>query len=101
MYVGQSKVDGTVYNVKDDVKDKKPFKAILDAGLVRTTTGNRVFGVLKGACDGGINVPHSETRFPGYVRSSEEGEADKYVPEDHKARIYGKHIDAYMKYLKE
>lgn len=101
VYAGQTKVDGAYFNVEDDVKDRKPFKAILDAGLVRTTTGNRVFGVLKGACDGGINIPHSETRFPGYVRSTEEGESHKYKPEDHKARIFGKHIDTYMKYLKE
>lgn len=26
---------------------KQPFKALLDVGLVRTTTGNRVFGALK------------------------------------------------------
>lgn len=101
LYAGQTKVDGAYFNVEDDVKDKKPFKAILDVGLVRTSTGNRVFGVLKGACDGGINVPHSETRFPGYVRSGEEGEANKYVPENHKSRIFGKHIDSYMKKLKE
>lgn len=101
MYAGQVKVDGAYFNVEEDVKDKKPFKAVLDAGLVRTTTGNRVFGVLKGACDGGINVPHSETRFPGFVRAEEEGEQDKYQPELHKARIFGKHIDSYMKFLKE
>ena len=69
----------------------------MDSGLVRTSTGNRVFGVLKGACDGGINVPHSETRFPGYHKAEfsgyrkadEKGEESKYVPEEHKARIYG------------
>ncbi|EAR91353.2 60S ribosomal protein L5 (macronuclear) [Tetrahymena thermophila SB210] len=100
VYAGQTKVDGAYFNVDEDQKEKKPFKAILDAGLVRTTTGNRVFGVLKGACDGGINIPHSESRFPGYVRASDEGESSKYKPEDHKARIFGKHIDAYMKHLK-
>jgi large subunit ribosomal protein L5e len=68
---------------------------------VRTTTGNRVFGVLKGACDGGINIPHSETRFPGQRSANDEGETAKYVPEDHKSRIFGKHIDTYMKLLKE
>lgn len=26
---------------------RRPFRALLDVGLVRTTTGNRVFGVLK------------------------------------------------------
>lgn len=37
----------------------------MDVGLVRTTTGNRVFGALKGACDGGLAIPHSTGRFPG------------------------------------
>lgn len=27
--------------------EKRPFRALLDVGLVRTTTGNRVFGALK------------------------------------------------------
>ena len=26
---------------------RRPFRALLDVGLVRTTTGNRVFGALK------------------------------------------------------
>lgn len=59
LYEGQTQVSGEYYNVDDHKKDeKRPFKAVLDSGLVRTSTGNRVFGVLKGACDGGINVPH-------------------------------------------
>merc|ERR1712166_610457 len=58
------------FNVDDDVDDDKiPFKALLDVGLQRTTTGARIFGVLKGACDGGINVPHKTKRFPGYSRA--------------------------------
>lgn len=27
--------------------DRRPFRALLDVGLLRTTTGNRVFGALK------------------------------------------------------
>ena len=27
-----------------------------------------MMSVLKGACDGGLNVPHKTKRFPGYVR---------------------------------
>ena len=34
------------------------FRANLDVGLTRTSTGARVFGALKGAVDGGINIPH-------------------------------------------
>jgi len=66
MYKGNDKVDGSLYSVQDDVKELRPFKAYLDVGLVRTTTGNRVFGAMKGACDGGLYIPHNEKRFPGY-----------------------------------
>lgn len=31
---------------------------------------NRVFGCMKGATDGGLDVPHNEKRFPGYDRDS-------------------------------
>ena len=59
MYKGNDKVDGTYYSVGDPDKmgDRRPFKAYLDVGLVRTTTGNRVFGAMKGACDGGLYIP--------------------------------------------
>jgi hypothetical protein len=30
------------------------------------TTGSRVFVVVKGASEGGIFIPHSDKRFPGY-----------------------------------
>ena len=29
------------------VDERRPFRALLDVGLIRTTTGNRVFGALK------------------------------------------------------
>ena len=51
--------------VEDDYEgDRRPFKAVLDVGLKRTTVGSRVFGVLKGAADGGLHIPHSTKRFP-------------------------------------
>lgn len=31
---------------------------------------NRVFGCMKGAADGGLDVPHNEKRFPGYDRDT-------------------------------
>lgn len=70
VYKVNTEVTGEYYNVEEKMDDdKRPFKALLDVGLCRTTTGSRVFGVLKGACDGGLNVPHSTKRFPGYVRA--------------------------------
>jgi large subunit ribosomal protein L5e len=72
-YKGVEKVDGEYFNSSDNMEgDKRPFKALLDVGISRTTTGARLFGAMKGACDGGLDVPHSNKRFPGYVRASVE-----------------------------
>lgn len=73
VYKGNTKIDGEVYDVSTLEQERRPFKAILDVGLQRTTTGKRIFGALKGACDGGLHIPHSTRRFPGYVK---EGETD-------------------------
>ena len=34
------------------------FRCFLDVGLARTSTGARLFGALKGALDGGLDIPH-------------------------------------------
>jgi len=68
---------------------------------MRCTTGARVFGVLKGAVDGGLYVPHSTKRFPGFVKAEEEGDENSYDPAAHRDRIFGVHVDTYMKELKE
>lgn len=104
MFKGAKTVDGADYDVSADVEavkqDRRPFKAILDIGTTKPTTGNRVFGSLKGACDGGLHVPHSVTKYPGYFR--EEGQKKgTYDAEHHKTRIMGQHIDAYMEELKD
>lgn len=57
-YRGVEEVTGEEYNVEHTGEGAKPFRAFLDVGLTRTTTGNRVFAVLKGALDGGIDIPH-------------------------------------------
>ena len=66
---GSDEVDGEVFNQEAD-GDMRPFTANLDVGIKSTTTGARVFAALKGAVDGGLNVPHSEKRFVGVVRRS-------------------------------
>merc|ERR1711976_187986 len=103
MFKGVSSVDGNDYDVSADAEavkqDKRPFKAILDIGSTNASTGNRVFGVLKGACDGGLHVPHSVKKYPGYVK--EEGsKKGVYTAEVHRDRIFGCHIDDYMEKLK-
>jgi len=99
-YEGQTTVDGEDYNVEpsEDEDAAKPFKAILDVGLARTSTGARVFGALKGACDGGIDVPHTDHRFPG---SKREGTEWTTSPETHRKYIFGGHVGEYMTSLAE
>lgn len=100
-YPGNKEINGEKYDVSEKPNEsRRPFKAVLDVGLTRTTTGNRVFGVLKGATDGGLCVPHSVKRFPGYVAAKGEGEKEVYNAASHRERIFGVHIDKYMKSLK-
>ncbi|VDN44706.1 unnamed protein product, partial [Gongylonema pulchrum] len=56
-YKGVEEVTGEDYNVAD-VGTCSPFRAVLDVGLARTVTGAKVFAVMKGAADGGIDIPH-------------------------------------------
>jgi large subunit ribosomal protein L5e len=94
-YEGQEEVDGEPF-IQEADGDSRPFTANLDVGIKATTTGARVFAALKGAVDGGLNVPHSEKRFVGYDR-----EEKKYNAEDMKDRIFGEHVAEYMRYLME
>lgn len=82
----------TDYDAGSDVRDRRPFKLILDVGLRATTTGSKVFAVMKGAADGGAYVPHSDKRFPGSV---EDGKNNIL-----RERVLGGHVDNYMKQLK-
>eukprot|EP00127_Corallochytrium_limacisporum_P006053 Clim_evm2s218 gene=Clim_evmTU2s218 len=95
-YTGTEEVNGEYFSVEPDFDGPAPFQAFLDVGLKRTTTGARLFGVLKGAADGGLEVPHSEKRFPGYDPESKE-----YDAEFHKKLIFGGHVSDYMNMLKE
>ena len=63
-------------------KKHKVSKAILDIGLYKITPGNTLFSALKGAVDGGLNIPYNEKILPS---------------ED---RISGKHIAAYAEAVK-
>jgi len=100
-FKGQESVDGAYYLISETEEAEfnegsKPFYCILDTGLHATTTGARVFGVLKGAADGGLNIPHSEKRFPGY-----DSEVKEYAPEVHRARIFGAHVGDYITSLQD
>lgn len=77
-----------------DGEERRPFKAFLDVGLTRTSTGARVFGAMKGASDGGLYIPHSEKRFPGYDIESKELDAETL-----RKYIMGGHVAEYMETL--
>merc|ERR1712099_137919 len=78
------------------VKGPHPFTVILDSGLKRTSTGSRIFATLKGALDGGINIPHNEKRFVGYDNNT-----GVYDPEIMKKYILGGHVSDFMEELRE
>jgi len=94
-YVGQEKPDGAHFLVEEGA-ERRPFYVLLDVGLHCTTTGSRVFGVMKGAADGGLEIPHNTKRFPGY--NSTEKKFDATVLRKY---IFGGHVANYMKALKD
>ena len=63
-----------VETVNDDVR---PFRAYLDVGLAPTTSGSRIFSALKGAVDGGLDIPHNEKRF---YMDEDDAEKIRYTP---------------------
>lgn len=67
----------------------RPFYCLLDTGLKRTSTGSKVFSCLKGALDGGLDIPHNEKRFVGYADKKLDAETlEKY--------IFGGHVAEYQ-----
>jgi len=107
VYPGVEEPEGEVLTTTDDSgrtyflpsideDGKRPFRALLDVGIKNTTTGSRVFGAMKGASDGGLDIPHSNKRFPGYSRDTK-----SYDASVHKARIFGEHVADYMREMEE
>ncbi|OIW02335.1 hypothetical protein TanjilG_11229 [Lupinus angustifolius] len=94
-YEGNVEATGEDYSV-EPADTRRPFRALLDVGLIRTTTGNRVFGALKGALDGGLDIPHSDKRFAGFDKEKKELD-----PEVHRKYIFGGHVANYIKTLIE
>eukprot|EP00486_Rosalina_sp_Unknown_P014995 CAMPEP_0201594394 /NCGR_PEP_ID=MMETSP0190_2-20130828/191722_1 /ASSEMBLY_ACC=CAM_ASM_000263 /TAXON_ID=37353 /ORGANISM="Rosalina sp." /LENGTH=255 /DNA_ID=CAMNT_0048053989 /DNA_START=303 /DNA_END=1070 /DNA_ORIENTATION=+ len=107
-YPGKRRLDGNLFkshvaNIRWKAGDKiyRPFKCLLDIGLARSSTGARVFGALKGAVDGGLDIPHSEKRFPGFTKGEGKKGKDEYQADVHADKIYGGHVRDYMEKLKE
>merc|ERR1711908_271144 len=75
----------------EDEDGPNAFKALLDVGLKRTTLGSKIFAAMKGAFDGGLEIPHSEKKFYGYDADEKE-----YSAEENRSRILGGHVSTYM-----
>lgn len=82
------------YLVEPKDGEPDPLRVYLDVGLSRTSTGTKLFGVLKGACDGGLNIPHGTKRMIGSGDEGLDGDTlRKY--------IFGGHVAEYMKLLRD
>jgi len=80
----------------NDEDGPNAFHALLDVGLKRTTLGSKIFAAMKGAFDGGLEIPHSEKKFFGYDADEKE-----YDAAAHRERILGGHVSSYMETLEE
>jgi large subunit ribosomal protein L5e len=95
-FTGVEEADGefTLTEATEGEDGRRPFKCFLDVGLARTSTGARVFGAMKGASDGGLLIPHSENRFPGFDIETKELDAETL-----RKYIFGGHVAEYMETL--
>jgi len=96
IYAGAEEVTGEEYHVDSVDGQPSAFRCYLDVGLARTTTGARLFGALKGAADAGLDIPHSNKRFPGY-----DSESKEFNAETHRKHIFGQHVADYMRLLEQ
>ena len=109
-FEGVEEADGEYFNCgeleEDEEEERKAnndphaFYCVLDTGLARTNTGARIFGALKGAVDGGLNVPHEEKRFPGFDETNDDPE-EAMDTEVLNSYIHGGHVAEYMSELQE
>jgi len=102
-FEGVEEADGEEFHIEEEVDEdsRRPFKALLDIGLVRTTVGAKVFAAMKGAADGGLHVPHNCKRFPGYEAPEERGMDANFDASALADRIFGSHIAEYMETMEE
>jgi len=94
-YEGQDEIDGEDYHVEAG-EDARPFKCYLDVGIKRTSTGAKVFAAMKGACDGGLNIPHNEKRYVGYDKDSKELDTEMF-----QKYLTGGHVAEYMQEMRD
>ncbi|RJT02649.1 50S ribosomal protein L18 [Halococcus sp. IIIV-5B] len=67
-------------------------EAVLDIGLNTATPGNKLFAMQEGAIDAGLDVPHNESVFADWERTSGEHIAD--YAESRDEPLYSGEFDA-------
>jgi len=99
-FVGEEEVTAEFEDDKvapeDEEEELGAFRALLDVGLKRTTLGSKIFSAMKGAFDGGLEIPHSNKKFYGYDADEKE-----YNAEENRDRILGAHVSSYMESMEE
>ena len=83
------------------ITGKKALKAgvntaYLDLGLRRPTKGNKIFAVVKGAIDAGLNVPCDSDIIPPPERING-GDIAKYAKDMVEPAAYERHFSAYLR----
>lgn len=78
-------------------KKNKIESAIMDTGLHTSVHGSRLYATLKGALDGGLQIPHSQEAFPSEERVSGKHIADYAAKlKKEKPGVYKKQFSKYL-----
>jgi len=102
-YEGAEEITGEWFcSEMDDEEGKSPFACVLDVGLRPTTTGARVYAAMKGAVDGGLSIPYTDSGkpFPGWYKD-EENAQEVFEADVLRKYIFGGHVAEYMNKLQE
>jgi large subunit ribosomal protein L18 len=73
-------------------RDTDVDEAVLDIGLNAATPGNKVFAIQEGAIDAGLDVPHNDSVFAEWSRTSGEHVAE--YAESRDKPLYSNGFDA-------
>merc|ERR1711911_532367 len=90
IYPGNQGNVGVSHLVTNLVGQPASISAILDIGLKRPTRGAKVFAILKGVADAGVDIPHKSRKFFGYDTKSKKLDSTKLQD-----RILGKKLAQY------
>ncbi|KAK4426022.1 60S ribosomal protein L5 [Sesamum alatum] len=96
-YEGNVEATGEDFSV-EPAESRRPFQALLDIGLVKTTIRNYIFGALKAALDGGLDIPHNEpekyqSHFSEYIKKGIEADNIEAMYKKVHAAIRVDHIE--------